>query len=527
MKKLAIYARYSSDNQNPKSVDDQIADCLVYAKQHSLDSDPLIFSDSAVTGRHAHRTGYTNLIKALEEGKISVVLAEGLDRFSRDLSETAGFFSLVRYYDAIMLTILEGPVSKMHIAFKGTMNDMYIDTMKHQVIRSHRNRMKEGKMFSLPYGYKVAIRDEKAIRGEREIHPVKGAVVLRIFNLYAQGHSLGSIVKILNSENIASPSGGSWTKQSLMGSRKRRDGLLNNEIYRGRRIWNMKTSKLNPKTAKRKYVMNPESEWNVYDMEHLRIVSDEIWYICEQRKDAKNFGEKAIPEIKYVRNPLSGLVFCGVCDSKKTLANKKRYVCSSYKGHRRCKNARGMDDEQIYSHLFRELEKQVCGFSAHEWKRAFKKAFKEDITESKKAQKSIVSVEKKISLLTKEIETKDIEIPEVLETLKSLNEQRIELRAYVHKRMISVEGNVRIELSDSLELLRLGLLDKYKNDIWRAQLMTLIEKITLHPIVESRSGETVEIKMRNDSWVEFYRLLQHQKAIAEAEQEALESQKSE
>ncbi|NQY81570.1 MAG: recombinase family protein [Alphaproteobacteria bacterium] len=58
MKKIAIYARYSDSKQNPKSVDDQIADCLRYMQKHHLGSDPLIFTDCAITGQHANRNGY-------------------------------------------------------------------------------------------------------------------------------------------------------------------------------------------------------------------------------------------------------------------------------------------------------------------------------------------------------------------------------------------------------------------------------------------------------------------------------------
>ena len=34
MKKIAIYARYSNDNQNPKSVDDQLTICKEWLGQH-------------------------------------------------------------------------------------------------------------------------------------------------------------------------------------------------------------------------------------------------------------------------------------------------------------------------------------------------------------------------------------------------------------------------------------------------------------------------------------------------------------
>ena len=50
----AIYARYSSENQRPESIDDQVSACRKLAKLRSLTiSDDHIFADQARSGRYA------------------------------------------------------------------------------------------------------------------------------------------------------------------------------------------------------------------------------------------------------------------------------------------------------------------------------------------------------------------------------------------------------------------------------------------------------------------------------------------
>lgn len=86
------------------------------------------------------------------------------------------------------------------------------------------------------------------------------------------------------SMHITSPGGKKWTKNALTGSLSRHEGILNNQIYRGRVIWNMKSLTINPEIGGKNYYMNPENEWVITQHEDLRIVSDELWECCETLK---------------------------------------------------------------------------------------------------------------------------------------------------------------------------------------------------------------------------------------------------
>jgi len=86
--KVAIYARYSSDNQRDASIGDQLRVCRSFAERHGwaiCDE----YTDHAVSGATLLRAGFQALMRDALNRQFDVVLAESLDRFSRDQEDTA------------------------------------------------------------------------------------------------------------------------------------------------------------------------------------------------------------------------------------------------------------------------------------------------------------------------------------------------------------------------------------------------------------------------------------------------------
>ena len=81
-------------------------------------------------------------------------------------------------------------------------------------------------------------RDGLPQRGLRRIEPAEAAVVRRIFQEYAAGRSAKAIAQALNREEIAGPHGGGWGPSTVAGNAARGSGILNNELYVGRLVWN-------------------------------------------------------------------------------------------------------------------------------------------------------------------------------------------------------------------------------------------------------------------------------------------------
>ena len=84
MKRAAVYARYSSDNQRETSIDDQIRSCADYAKLNDMIIDPKhIYKDSATSGILRDRDGLIKMLEAARSNSFDVILVDDLSRLSR------------------------------------------------------------------------------------------------------------------------------------------------------------------------------------------------------------------------------------------------------------------------------------------------------------------------------------------------------------------------------------------------------------------------------------------------------------
>lgn len=90
--KVAIYARYSSDNQRDASIADQLSVCREFATRRGWTIVEK-YSDHAVSGATLLRAGFQALMRHGLNKRFDVVLAESLDRFSRDQEDTAGLLN--------------------------------------------------------------------------------------------------------------------------------------------------------------------------------------------------------------------------------------------------------------------------------------------------------------------------------------------------------------------------------------------------------------------------------------------------
>src|SRR3954453_15230671 len=101
---VGIYARYSSDNQREASIADQLRICRTFAERQGWTiADE--YSDHAVSGATLLRPGFQALMRDALNRRFDVVLAESLDRFSRDQEDTAGLFKRLTFAGVNIVTI--------------------------------------------------------------------------------------------------------------------------------------------------------------------------------------------------------------------------------------------------------------------------------------------------------------------------------------------------------------------------------------------------------------------------------------
>ena len=125
MNKYAIYARYSTDMQNDKSVEDQVRECQKYIDAND-GSTYEIYADRAMSGASRFRPNYQKMLCNAAEGKVQFIIAEALDRLSRDQEDLASLYKHLAFYDVTLLTLSEGIINELHVGLKGTMNALFL-----------------------------------------------------------------------------------------------------------------------------------------------------------------------------------------------------------------------------------------------------------------------------------------------------------------------------------------------------------------------------------------------------------------
>src|ERR1700690_1765387 len=84
---VAIYARYSTDRQDARSIEDQMRRCRALAETRGFGV-AAEYSDAAVSGSHTVRVNLQRLIADARRGAFKSVLVDDLSRLSRDLGDT-------------------------------------------------------------------------------------------------------------------------------------------------------------------------------------------------------------------------------------------------------------------------------------------------------------------------------------------------------------------------------------------------------------------------------------------------------
>ena len=128
-----------------------------------------------------------------------------------------------------------------HVGLKGTMNALFLKDLADKTRRGLRGRIEAGKSGGgLCYGYRVvrSLNGNTLTTGEREIEPAEAAIVVRILREFVSGVSPEDIAKRLNREHVSGPCGGKWSPSTIHGHHARGTGILNNELYVGRLVWN-------------------------------------------------------------------------------------------------------------------------------------------------------------------------------------------------------------------------------------------------------------------------------------------------
>jgi len=446
--KAAIYARYSSENQSEKSIDDQVRVCRAYASEHGLVIEEKdIYTDEAVSGSLVDRPGLQALEKAMEDSEFQAVVVDDLARLSRSNHQMLTLVLKLNYHQVKLISVSDGIVTsddnaKVDIHLRGLINELYLDDLRKKTIRGMEGQKLRG--FSAGervYGYRTEPVGELKLnkkgqpKYEGMVHKIRteeAEVVRRVYREFVEGKSVTAITAALNEDRIPTRMGlsGGWNASTV-------SRILKNEKYAGHWVWKKRKLVRDPVTGKKKYVLRPPEEHLSVFREDLVIIDEETWERAQKRwKELdrawpvrKAARRSSKPQKSYVHGSpchlLAGLMKCRCCGGPIVLVSGKG------RGYYGCYNAK----------------RKTCDNKLLVGRRRVEDAILSDLSEKILTIENLEYVYKNVE---KAVAESLNEIPEQLKSKRAQYEKTLgEVRNYLN--YIKV-GNVSKAVSEALQM---------------------------------------------------------------------------
>ncbi|MFA5941399.1 MAG: recombinase family protein [Sinimarinibacterium sp.] len=336
--RAVIYARYSTDQQSATSIDDQARVCRQRAAALGFDV-VAVHSDRATSGQTC--VGDRPGGRALLADQYDVLILEGLDRLSRDAVENETIVRRLEHRGVRIIGVSDGYDSAaggqsrgLLRMMRGAINETYIHDLRAKIHRGLVGQLERGyHAGGLSYGYRSVVAGVDAknepIGFRLELVDEQAEVVREIFARYADGASCQKIAAELNRRGVRGPRGGTWCVSALYGSPAKGAGVLNNELYVGRYIWNRSRWVKDPDTRKRQRLQRPASEWKIEQRPELRILDDAMWTAVRTRMQTTRDrggrgGRGGFPTTLF-----GGLLRCGICGGAVVAISASAYGCAA------------------------------------------------------------------------------------------------------------------------------------------------------------------------------------------------------
>ncbi|HRI70877.1 MAG TPA: recombinase family protein, partial [Polyangium sp.] len=319
--RCAFYGCRSTDEHQAASpeVQSQEGERYIIAQGGILHREHVYLDDAISRAEFKKRPGLLALLNAAKDKLFDAVIVRdeswlGGDTFRsglviQDILESG--VKLIYYYEDKEIT-LDGAVDKFMIAARSFAAELEREktsqrTHEHLETKARRGFVVGGRV----YGYEnVEVKNgDRRVHVEYKINDEQAAIVREIFEHYADGRGLRTIVKDLNARRVAPPRAGkrgtgSWSPGSI-------HEMLRRERYRGILVWGKVEKSYRGGTKVR--VDRAANEWTTIDIPELRIIDETLWTAVQTRHENRKriTGQTTYgPRVRYM---LSGMGRCAEC----------------------------------------------------------------------------------------------------------------------------------------------------------------------------------------------------------------------
>ncbi len=368
--KAVSYARYSSDNQNPESIDEQLFDNQEWADKNNCEIIKTYIDEAETATTDENRDDFLNMIHESSYIEYDYVLVHKTNRFARNKWDAAIYKKILHengkkvIYTTQPMLNEETPEAMMMETFYEGMDQYYSLDLGREVMKGHRKNARQCKHNGgrPPLGYDV---DKTILPGEEKplltytINEHEAQAVQKIFGMYDAGFGYNVIIRELNAQGFKTKTGRAFSKNSI-------SDILRNEKYTGTYIYNRRPHKVKGKRNNRKE--KPADQVTKTPGGMPQIIRQEMWDRVQARIASRkhNPGERAKNKA-ITQYLLTGKIECGQCGfamvgkNGGTWGDKKRYdyyICNNRQRTKQC-NAKMIRRDIIERQVLEELEKRI------------------------------------------------------------------------------------------------------------------------------------------------------------------------
>lgn len=358
--RVALYARFSSDNQRTESIDAQIRAMTAYCQDHNFVI-VKTYIDEARSATTDRRPSFQQMIADSANRTFDVLLVHKLDRFSRNRYDSAIYKRELRKNGVSVYSVLENldnsPESVIMESVLEGMSEYYSQNLAREVMKGMRETALQCKHTGgkPPLGYDIDPETKKLVINSQEAETVR-----LIYEMYSNGQGYSAILKRLHEEGRKTKNGNDFQKNSLY-------SILTNGKYQGTYIYNRSAAKSGLGTRNTHQSKSAEDIIAV-DGGCPQIVDSDT-FIKVQKRIAGNrhAGGRGNAKNHYL---LSGKVYCKECgramvgNTRRSGRNKEIYITYRCPSKRYACSNREINQRYLDEYVVTALEEHMLNAKA-------------------------------------------------------------------------------------------------------------------------------------------------------------------
>jgi site-specific DNA recombinase len=271
------------------------------------------YSDEGFSGKNIQgRQDFQRMLNDIQDCKdgVSYVLVFKLSRFGRNAADVLNSLQLMQDFGVNLICVEDGidsskDAGKLMISVLSAVAEIERENIRTQTMAGREQKAREGKWNGgfAPYGYSLENGDLVIAEDEVEVIRV-------IYDRYIHtNEGVAGVAKYLNRNGFVKKLRQNNTIPGF--SRSFVQDVLDNPVYMGKIAYGRRRTEKKQGTRNEMHVVE-QSEFPIYDGQHEAIVSEEDWYLAQEKRKINSFKREKVnnPDHAHI---LSGILKCPCC----------------------------------------------------------------------------------------------------------------------------------------------------------------------------------------------------------------------